>query len=318
MSNRPGRPGAERPTETDQGERLPGTVCAFLDFLSKVRGYSPLTIKAYSSDLKQLTASLAQAGVTDPARADTTHLYDYARALAERHQPATVRRKLDSASSYYRHLVNTGALSRNPVALVPRPRRSRRIPHPPNPDQCRQLLRAGRTLREKTTIALLLTLGVRKAELIGANRSDLSPDLSALRIRGKGDRERVVPVPPATGRLLRQYLENEHPGTEPLVTSFAGTRLGRTALQRMFRRLVKRAGLQDTGLTIHSCRHGFATNLLVIGCDVATLAALLGHASPTTTLGYLHSDPSRQAHAVAGWGEALLGDAADSEGGEAA
>ena len=151
---------------------------------------------------------------------------------------------------------------------------------------------------------LLLGCGLRKGELLALDLADVSADHSQVLIRhAKGGKYLTVPLSAPVACAVRDWVQvsEEWPGT--LACTSVHTRMGPTGLQRLFSRLLRSAGLTDTGLTIHSLRHAFATHVLRSGTDVATLRDLLGHASLETTGRCLHSDASTRASAVAAWGE---------------
>ena len=112
--------------------------------------------------------------------------------MGEKYAPATVRRKIDSLGSLLSHLRNLGLIDGNPLAAVPKPKRTRRIPDPPSTKECQQLLGACQTTQEQAIFALLIFAGLRKSELIGIDHSDLDEELSEVRIRnGKGGHQRL-------------------------------------------------------------------------------------------------------------------------------
>lgn len=286
--------------EAEKSAPLPGQVEDWLEYLSKVRGYSPLTLRAYRSDLRQLVGFLQERGqsaVLTELRPPV--LYQWAVWLGEQYAPATVRRKLDVVSSLMNHLRNLGIIERNPLATIPRPKRQRKIPSVPSPEECRRLLAACRRPAERVVLALLIFCGLRKAELIGLDRNDVAQDLGALTIRqGKGGHQRVIPLCQSVRDILCEYLQL-HPGSEgPLVCNRVNKRLGSTSLQRLFKRVAKRAGLAERGLTLHSLRHGFATQLVTAGVNLRSVQQLLGHRSLTSTQQYLHLDQHMQEEAV--------------------
>lgn len=147
-------------------------------------------------------------------------------------------------------------------------------------------------------VMLLLTTGLRRSELLSLRRVDLSSDLSELRVVGKGNRERAVPIPAQTRKALHEYLTQQPEPSEYLFPNRVGRQMGTTTFARMFRRIVARAGLAGSGITPHSLRHAYATQLLHSGVDIKTVQELLGHADLSTTSRYLHSDAHTKQAAV--------------------
>lgn len=282
----------------------------FLTYLERVRNYSPATLSAYSGDLKQLGTWLADNGLPDaPLDLQPVDFHNYASYLAVHYAPATVRRKLDAISFFYRHLVATGRLTVNPLATVPRPKRSRKIPIIPTPDECRRILAACATPRERLILLLLTTSGIRRSELIGLNWDDLAPDGRSMTVSGKGGGQRCLPLPPVTREALRTYLAELPEPRGPLILNKAGRRLGAISLRRLFARVVRRAGFAERGWSLHTMRHLFATSMLRSGCGLPELRELLGHDSAEAVLAYLHADAATKLSSVARWADELTADA---------
>ncbi len=147
-------------------------------------------------------------------------------------------------------------------------------------------------------VLMLLGTGLRRGELLGLDVSSLSADLSELKIRGKGERERIVPIPGQCRAALRRYLDSREAEAPALFLNRAGKRVGTTTFHRWFRRLLRRAGLDGSGLTPHSLRHSYATHLLRAQVDLETIRELMGHSSISVTGRYLATDPSRKRAAV--------------------
>lgn len=279
---------------------LPKEAEEWLAHLRTVRGYSTLTLRAYRADVRQLSDFLQERqNQVDITSLEPRILYRWATQLGERYAPATVRRKLDAVSSLMTHLRNLGLIASNPLATIPRPRRKRKIPDPPTVVECQQLLGACQTSRERAVIGLLIFCGLRKSELIGLDRTDLAADLSQLSVRqAKGGDQRLVPTCQEARAVLRSYLDEQPQTDSPLICNKIGRRMGSTSLQRLFKRIVRRAGLEKRSLTIHSLRHSFASQLLRAGVNLRSIQMLLGHRSIASTEQYLHVAQQDQRDAV--------------------
>lgn len=284
----------------------------FLDFLALHVRYSPHTRVAYARDTQRLIDFLATdaPAVSHPSDITGQHLMRFAASLSH-YAPSTVCRVLDALSSWFNHLSDIGVVADNPVADVPRPRRDQKLPTAATPDGCRALMTAAHTPLERAILGCLIYLGLRRSELLGLNVADFAPDLRTVRVRGKGAKERDLPVPRPLQRLLRAYLQERISDADALLLNRAGRRLGSTSLQRTWKRLLNRADLDQTDLTIHSMRHGAATQWLRAGADVRTVQRLLGHEGLETTARYLHSDDQTMRDAVD-----RLPDYVAAEGGE--
>jgi site-specific recombinase XerD len=144
----------------------------------------------------------------------------------------------------------------------------------------------------------MLMGGLRRGEVLGLNIEDLSAGLDQMLVRGKGNKERVVPLCQALRDLLSAHLDGRGGTCDPLFVGRTGNRTTVTSFIRLFRRLLKRAGLQDEGITPHKLRHAFGTSLVRKGIDVATIADLMGHHNISTTSVYLHASPTTKRAAV--------------------
>ena len=270
----------------------------FIRHLAEYRCCSPATITAYRRDLATLQDYFAvHEGPTDPLTMTSRDIQLFAASLGGL-SAATIRRRVYAISSFFRYLCRLGLRQDNPAAFVELPRRKRTLPRFASPDDCRCLIEATQTLRERAIILFLVTTGVRRAELVALDIADLAADLSQVKVTGKGSHERAIPLPQQTRQLLREYLAGRKDDSAVLFPNGAGRRMGTTTLNRLFARLKRRAGLQDSGLTLHSLRHGFATMLVRSGVDLKTIQELLGHADLSTTALYLHSDVTSKMQAV--------------------
>lgn len=261
----------------------------FLSYLGGYQGASPLTVEAYARDLARLERFLRGSRLpTEVGQISSRHLQAFAVSLSGL-APASIIRALNATSSLFSYLVRSGAVESNPVAGVVKPRPKLSLPRVPSTEECRRLVQAAPSARERALVMLLLTAGLRRAEVLGLRSADLAADLSQVRISGKGGRERVIPLPAQTQQVLGEYLRQRPPG-EWLFPNRAGRRTGNTTFYRLFRRLLRRAGLGAENLTPHSLRHAYATTLLHSRVDIKTVQTLLGHADLSSTSRYLHTD----------------------------
>jgi len=277
-------------TESTTKTPIAATVPDFLGYMSGIRNAAPLTVKAYSGDIRHFLAWIAENAVTLRCATLTRDvIFRYLTNLGQL-SPNTVRRRVHALSSWFNYLVDTGQLGSNPARGLPLPPRKRKLPACPTVEQCEKLLAAAASGLEQAVIWLLATAGLRRAELVGLDRDDLSADGSELHITGKGNMSRTVPLPHRTQQVIAEYLAARGDDQGPLLLNRVGKRLGPTSLRRIFQRLVRRAGLEECGFTLHSMRHGFATMLVKAGVDLGTIRDLLGHSDISVTSIYLHSD----------------------------
>lgn len=271
----------------------------YLDYARRYRGLAEQTISAYGRDGDKFLQWAVDGGLPeDLAEISRQHVQAYLNSLAGL-SPATIRRAAYSLSGLFSHLQREGRIAANPAASLVLPKRRRRLPKVPNIEQAERLMAAAFDEREKAIIRVLLMGGLRRSELLGLDRKAVSPDCSELRILGKGDVERLIPLPPDAQIALARHVEKERIAQGPVFRNQCGHRLQQTSLQRIWQRLLRRAQLEDEGYTIHSCRAFYATALLRSGTDLGTLMQLMGHRSLESTTAYIGSDTTIKRKAIA-------------------
>lgn len=268
-----------------------------LRYLDSLRGSgaSAATVRAYASDLAQYGRWLDAAGVQVTA-ADVRLLRRYAAYLGSmRYAPATAARKLSAVRSAHAWL-RRGLAASDPASLVAGPKRIRTLPATLSHDELEALLdrprRGPRELRDAALLELLYGCGLRAAEVCGLRLSDVDLDSAWMRVSGKGNRQRMVPIGEAAVGALDRYLRLSRPalaGPQPPAHVFVSVR-GRPLHPSDVRRALDRA-LREAGLSHrspHALRHTFATHLLEGGADLRSIQELLGHATVSTTQIYTH------------------------------
>jgi integrase/recombinase XerD len=270
----------------------------YLDHLRVERGLAGSTIEAYARDLERYRTYLTAHGIARAADATVEDVEAFVAWLrAQRRDDGspyaarTVTRTVVAVRGVHRFLHGEDLAASDPAAGVPAPGAGRSLPKALSVADVSRLLAAppattpaGR--RDRAALELLYGAGLRISELIGLDLDDVDPVERTLRVRGKGDRERVVPFGEPAADALDGWLRLGRPGLQPrtpaLVLNLRGTRLSRQGLWLAIRRHAERVGLADE-VTPHSLRHSFATHLLDGGADVRVVQELLGHASVTTT-----------------------------------
>jgi integrase/recombinase XerD len=282
-------------------------VLDFLAYLEFERGLSRNTLEAYRSDLFQFGRFLEAHGA-DAVTATAADVSDFLTHLAEGNgrapsSPATIHRKAACLRSFYRHLRRENVRESDPTATISGPRRGRKLPKVLNRGEVQKLLDQPRgtaptALRDRALLELMYACGLRASEAIGIEISDVDLEVGVLRARGKGSKERVVPIGSAAVSAVRIYLERGRP---PLVhggivahlfVNFRGEPLTRQGLYKIVRRHATSAGLADR-MSPHTLRHTFATHLLAGGCDLRSVQEMLGHADVATTQLYTHLSSDR-------------------------
>ena len=278
-------------------------VLDFLAYLEFERGLSRNTLEAYRSDLLQLGTHLKRTGV-DALTATHSDLADFVADLAAGSEerppvsPATLQRKVACLRSFYRHLRRLDLVTDDPTVLLRAPKQTRRLPQVLSRDEVARLLDAPRgaeppALRDRALLELMYACGLRASEAIALEVGDVDLDTGVLRARGKGAKQRLVPIGSAASRALVAYLTRGRPrlvGDRMEATLFLnhrGGRLTRQGLYKIVQRHARAAGLENK-MSPHTLRHTFASHLLAGGCDLRSLQEMLGHADIATTQIYMH------------------------------
>jgi integrase/recombinase XerD len=218
--------------------------------------------------------------------------------------PATLARKLACMRSFYRYLRREGTLAHDPTAELRGPRKRARLPRALSRDEVARLLREPRgtepaALRDRALLELMYASGLRVSEAAGLELADIDLEERVLRARGKGSKERLVPIGRQAVAALRAYCSRGRPilldaeaGASVLFLNHRGSPLTRQGLYKIIQGHARRAGLERK-MSPHTLRHTFATHLLAGGCDLRSLQEMLGHADLATTQVYTHLSAER-------------------------
>jgi integrase/recombinase XerC len=317
------------------------TIEKYLGYLRSVKNSSPHTISNYGKDLAQFITYLSPPGLQPPALVAVTHhvIREFVAHLHDQGlQKSSIARKLATLRSFFKYCVREGLLKESPARLVPTPKLPKRIPSvlsaeemnaflnqlaPPQsgPGTAGNVLELARATKSKTPktrlveeglllprdralLELLYAAGLRVSELTGLNLVDIDQHEHMLRVRGKGNKERVVPYGGKAQEALDKYwpLRQElllqsagsrasrraAPHTEAVFLNYAGRRLTQRSVGRIVKKYVRLVNV-NWDLHPHSLRHAFATHLLADGADLRAIQELLGHQSLSTTQKYTHA-----------------------------
>ena len=270
----------------------------FLDAIWMERGLSENTLGAYRADLLALNQRLEKAGV-ELSRATRADILEY---ISWRVQcgakPRSTARQLSSFRRFYRYLLREGLIAEDPTSQIAMPKIGRALPQSLTEDEVEALLAAPNVSeplghRDRAMLEVLYATGVRVSELINLKMSQLNLNQGVLRIVGKGDRERLIPLGDEAQDWLREFLNGPRSEillerqTDYLFPTRRGDRMTRQAFWHIIKRYAKKAGIHKK-LSPHTVRHAFATHLLNNGADLRVVQLLLGHSDVSTTQIYTH------------------------------
>ena len=283
---------------TDSVGEAEAVVDTFRDAIWMERGLSKNTLGAYRADLMALTRWLADRGVDLTAAAKSDLLDFIAWRVESGAKPRSTARQLSSFRRFFRYLANENKRDDDPTVDIAMPRIGRSLPKTLTEDEVEALLGAPNVSeplghRDRAMLELLYATGLRVTELISLKQSQVNLNQGVLRIVGKGDRERLIPLGEESQRWLREFIEGPRleilleRQTEYLFPTRRGDRMTRQAFWHIIKRYAQKAGIHD-GLSPHSLRHAFATHLLNHGADLRVVQMLLGHSDLSTTQIYTH------------------------------
>ena len=288
-------------------------VQAFLRHLEVEKNSSVHTLRNYRSDLVQFIAYLVkhhrphpplEADEADWSQVDHHQIRAYLAELYRRGgKKSSIARKLATLRSLFRYLAREGKVEKNPAKMVATPKLGRTLPTVLTVDDAKMLVEAPKgsdpkTLRDRAILETFYSTGIRLSELVGLNREDLDLSSGLLKVRGKGKKERIVPIGSKAIEAIRSYLLH-HSGPPasrsraddsvagPIFLNRLGHRLTTRAVAGIVNRYVAQAGLLSR-VSPHTLRHSFATHLLDGGVDLRAIQEMLGHASLSTTQRYTH------------------------------
>jgi integrase/recombinase XerC len=309
----------------------------YLQYMSSVKNSSPHTILNYGKDLSQFEEYLAPPGMQPPALSEITHtiIREFVGHLHDHGlEKSSIARKLAALRSFFKYCVREGMLKENPARLVPTPKLPKRIPSVLTAEEMNGFLNrlaemaapasgplepsrkvGGATLlapglkedglflrRDRALLELLYAAGLRVSELTGLNLVDIDQKERMLRVRGKGNKERIVPYGSKAQEALDKYwnLREElllqksaarggrRGPAQAVFLNYAGRRLTQRSVGRIVKKYVRLVNM-NWDLHPHSLRHAFATHLLADGADLRAIQELLGHQSLSTTQKYTHA-----------------------------
>jgi len=300
---------AHPPEASDHGAASRAVVDRFIDALWIEDGLAKLSLQAYRRDLMLLAAWLTEQGTASVLHASEADVLGYISSRHHQTRATTANRRLTVFKRFYRWALREHLLQSDPTLKLLAARQPMRSPKSLTEAQVEGLLAAPDVqtplgLRDRAMLELMYASGLRVSELVDLKTVQISLDEGALRVLGKGSRERMVPFGATAHGWLRQYLASSRPvllgakSSEALFVSVRATYLSRQMFWILVKRYAQQAGI-DAPLSPHTLRHAFATHLLNHGADLRAVQMLLGHADISTTTIYTHiaRERLRQVHA---------------------
>jgi integrase/recombinase XerC len=314
-------------------------IAGFLSYLTDERHFSPYTARCYGADLRQYCEFLtgefgiepdpaAEGAALDNLKAgerpaidsgtltdriaasDADDIRQFLEHLSSHsYSPATMARKIATLRSFYKWAHKRSLIGQNPMTMIRTPRQAKRLPKAITVEQIERLLsapddREALGARDRAMLETLYSTGLRVSELVQLDLDDLDEAGEALRVRGKGKKERLVPLGSHALAAIRRYLsvlgnDERFAGVwsadqteRPMFLNKHGKRLSSRSVRRKLDKYLREVGL-DPGISPHTLRHSFATHLLDNGADLRSVQELLGHQSLSTTQAYTHLTTQR-------------------------
>jgi len=289
----------ESPEKSNNTEQA---VKGFIRWLETEKGYSLHTVRAYQRDILEFIKTLKDGSA--PMDIEAKDIRKFVVGLYNHNNASSVGRKLSSLRTFTKFLQRGKIITHDPLAGISGPKVGRSIPVFLTVDEVFSLLDAPESkerfyLRDRAILELMYSTGIRVAELVSRELDDLDFEAEMLRVRGKGNKERLVPVGlPAKEAVIawfpqRKQLIAARQGRgrnvekDALFLNSRGSRLTTRSVERMVKMYGIKAGISQI-VTPHALRHSFATHLLEMGADLRSVQELLGHASLSTTQRYTH------------------------------
>ncbi len=262
----------------------------FLSVLEVEKNYSSHTILNYRIDLKEFAAFLGQQPL---AQVDYPVLRRFLAQLRTKNlKSRTVARKLSALRSFFKYLMRHKMIPHNPAALLVTPKLDKTLPHFLTEEDTLKMIDAPQegkryTLRDRAIFETLYSTGIRVSELVGLDTNHVDMVGNIVRVRGKGKKERLVPIGEKALEAIQAYLEKRSQNSPILFLNKNGTRLGARGVRGVVTKYIAQASIKEK-VSPHMFRHSFATHLLNRGADLRSVQELLGHVNLSTTQIYTH------------------------------
>ncbi|MDY6826663.1 MAG: site-specific tyrosine recombinase XerD [Bacillota bacterium] len=267
---------------------------SYTNYLAVEKGLARNTLESYNRDLRKMIAFLKKKGVTSPEAVDHIVLTEFIGELKKNGQAtSSISRCIASIRSFFNFLLQEGVIRRNVASKLESPRIERKLPRILTTDEVDKLLdqpspSKHKELRDKAMLELLYASGIRVSELVSLDLNDFDPRVGYLRCRGKGMKERIVPVGSVAVNYVNEYLRKTRMrmirtnSETALFVNQHGRRMTRQGFWKILKKYAQKANIKGE-ITPHTLRHSFATHLLENGADLRSVQEMLGHSDISTT-----------------------------------
>jgi len=271
----------------------------FIDYIASEKGLSKNTISSYSTDLKRFSEFMSKYHITDVKDIKTDHILNFLQSLKNDHLSSSVIRCQVTIRNFFKFMLKEGMLQRDPIHILELPKRAKKLPQVMSESEVESLLNSPsliknqeRQIRDKAMLEVMYATGLRVSELVTLTLNSLEMTVGYIRVKGKGGKERIVPVGDAAKEAIAQYLTQSRPkflkyNTDYLFLTQQGKQFTRQGFWKLLKNYLKMLNITKH-ITPHTLRHSFATHLLAHGADLRSVQLMLGHADISTTQIYTH------------------------------
>lgn len=276
---------------------------AFFDYLRVERGLASNSLKSYKADLSKYSQYLNKLGIDNPRKVKREDITEFIFSLRASLSIGTISRILSSVKNFHQFLLREKIRSDDPSGLIETPKLEKKIPAFLSFEEVTRVLKAPNLktkqgLRARAILEIIYASGLRVSESVGLKMGDVNLEVGFIKCKGKGSKERIIPLGKTANHFIKRYTEQVRPkllkGNESayLFLAQGGHKLSRQSVWKMIKAMVKKAKIKKK-ISPHTLRHSFATHLLEGGADLRSVQEMLGHANIATTQIYTHINKSR-------------------------
>ncbi|MDD5583526.1 MAG: site-specific tyrosine recombinase XerD [Candidatus Omnitrophica bacterium] len=276
---------------------------AFFDYLRVEKGLSRNSLSSYTQDLEKYIKYCKEKGLENPAKITRKDIMDFLFGLRQKISPISISRLLSTLKSFHKFLLREKITTNDPTDLIESPKLEKKIPSFLDFEEVNRILKVPNLrdvhgIRDRAILEIMYASGLRVTEAATLKLSDINADVGFVKCKGKGSKERIVPLGRVALDFLQKYLNEARPkllSKKVSITLFlaqGGRPLSRQSIWKMIKKVVKDAGIKKR-VSPHTLRHSFATHLLERGADLRSVQEMLGHASIITTQVYTHVNKTR-------------------------